>query len=150
MFSYLLFPCLIAARPGFKWEWILGHSSSNLLLCHVALAGLEWFMGLICLHNSSVKITLWNFSEHPEQMQEFSSSFRTLYNWWTLEEKRWDFYSFRLSGKVLLSHSKYQSTFHFWPLRWLTDRTMVSGVCRKSRLKLITCSFHFYYRNKFK
>lgn len=60
------------------------------------------------------------------------------------------FFSCRLSGKVLLSHSKYQSTFHFWPLRWLTDRTAVSGVYRKLRLKLITCPFHCFYRNKFK
>lgn len=68
------------------------HPSSNLLLCHVALAGLQWVMDLICLHNSSVKITLWKFSGHPERKQELSSSFRTLYNWWTLEGKRWDFY----------------------------------------------------------
>lgn len=148
MFSHFLFSCPIAARPGFEWEWIFVHPASN-LCCPVALAGLEGFMDLIYSHNSSVKIALWEFSEHPEQNQEFSSSFRALYNWCTWEEKRWDFFSCRLSGKVLLSHSKYQSTFHFWPLRWLADRTVVSGVCRKFRLKLITCPFHCYYRNKF-
>lgn len=92
-------PCLVAASLGFQCEWIFDQPSSYLLLRHIALSGQKWFMGFICLHSSNVKITLWEFSERPEWMQEFSSSFRTLYNWYILEEKKVGFFLVGYLGK---------------------------------------------------
>lgn len=92
-------PCLVTAGLGFQCEWIFDQPSSYLLLCHIALSGLKWFMNFICLHSSNVKITLWKFSGHPERTQEFSSSFRTLYNRCILEEKRWGFFLVGYLGK---------------------------------------------------
>lgn len=147
MLLYLLLPCLTAPRPGFKWGWIFDHPSS--MLPWEAWSGL--WIGFVytapmwrLLCESSQSILSKNRSSAPP-----SGPFIIDVLW----KKRggiFFFFHYRHSGKDLLSHSKYQSTFQFWPLRWLTDRTMISGVCRKLRLKLITCPFHCYYRNKFK
>lgn len=142
LFSCL--PCFIAASLGLWCDWIFDWPSSYLFLLLIALSALKWFMDFTCSHSSDVKVTPWHFPKHLEWMKEFISSFTTPHNCYSLEENRWLFFSRRLSGKVVLSHSKYWSIFHFWPVRQLTDRAMVSGACSKSSLKLVLCPSHCY------